>query len=63
MEEIQTHIESSKFESGDLELTQIQKLTGDAQIIFVLLLSLARQSREIAETMWFGQPQTSSITP
>jgi hypothetical protein len=50
VEEIQTHIESSKFESGDLEVTQIQKLTGDAQIIFILLLSLARQSREITQS-------------
>jgi hypothetical protein len=50
VQEIQTHIESSKFESGDLEVTQIQKLTGDAQTIFILLLSLARQSREIAQS-------------
>ena len=50
VEEIQTHIESSKFETGDLEVTQIQKLTGDAQTIFILLLSLARQSREIAQS-------------
>src|SRR4029434_9591930 len=50
VEEIQTHIESSKFESGDLEVTQIQKLPGDAQIIFILLLSLARQSREITQS-------------
>ena len=50
VEEIQGHIESSKFESGDLEVTEIQKLTGDAQIIFILLLSLARQSRDIAQS-------------
>ena len=50
VEEIQTHIESSKFESGDLEITQIQKLTGDAQTIFILILSLARQSREMAQS-------------
>ena len=43
VEDIQGLIESSKFEPGDLELTQIQKLTGHAQTIFVLLLSLARQ--------------------
>ena len=29
-------------------LTEIQNVTGDAQIIFVLLLSLARQSRDLA---------------
>ena len=40
----------SKFESGDLEITQIQKLTGDAQTIFILLLSLARQSREMVQS-------------
>ena len=48
VEEIQGLIESSKFESGDLELDEIQKRTGDAQIVFVLLLSLARQSRDTA---------------
>src|SRR4029434_5393047 len=30
------------------ELDEIQKRTGDAQIVFVLLLSLARQSRDFA---------------
>ena len=40
-------IESSKFESGDLEVDEIQKRIGDAQLVFVLLLSLARQSRDI----------------
>jgi multidrug resistance protein MdtO len=48
VQEIQTLIESSKFESGALELDEIQKRTGDAQIVFVLLLSLARQSRDFA---------------
>ena len=48
IQEIQTLIESSKFESGALELDEIQKRTGDAQIVFVLLLSLARQSRDTA---------------
>ena len=48
VQEIQTLIESSKFESGALELDEIQKRTGDAQIVFVLLLSLARQSRDTA---------------
>jgi multidrug resistance protein MdtO len=46
VEDIQTLIESSKFESGDLDIDDIQKRTGDGQLIFVLLLSLARQSRD-----------------
>jgi hypothetical protein len=44
IEDMQSLIESSKFESGDLQVDAIQKCTGDGQIIFVLLLSLARQS-------------------
>ena len=43
-------IESSKFESGDLKVSEIQNVLGDAQIIFILLLSLARQSRDIAQS-------------
>ena len=43
-------IESSKFESGDLDLDEIQKRTADGQLVFVLLLSLARQSRDIAQS-------------
>ena len=39
-------IESSKFESGNLEVDEIQKRTGDGQLVFILLLSLARQSRD-----------------
>ena len=50
VEDIQGLIESSKFESGDLELDEIQKRTGDGQLVFVLLLSLARQSREISQS-------------
>jgi multidrug resistance protein MdtO len=46
VEDIQTLIESSKFESGDLDIDDIQKRTGDGQLIFILLLSLARQSRD-----------------
>jgi multidrug resistance protein MdtO len=46
VEEVQILIESSKFESGDLQVDAIQKFTGDGQLIFVLLLSLARQSRD-----------------
>ena len=43
-------IESSKFESGDLKVSEIQNVLCDAQIIFILLLSLARQSRDIAQS-------------
>jgi hypothetical protein len=49
VEEVQGLIESSKFEAGDFKLSEIQKLTGDAQIIFVLLLSLARQGRDVTQ--------------
>ena len=48
VQEIQTLIESSKFESGALEVDEIQKRTGDGQLVFILLLSLARQSRDTA---------------
>jgi multidrug resistance protein MdtO len=47
VENIQGLIESSKFELGAFKLSEIQKLTGEAQIIFILLLSLARQRREV----------------
>jgi multidrug resistance protein MdtO len=50
VEDIQTLIESSKFESGDLQVDAIQKCTGEGQLIILLLLSLARQSRDIAQT-------------
>jgi len=43
VEKVQELIESSKFELGASNLNEIQKLTGNAQIIFILLLSLARQ--------------------
>ena len=46
VQDVQGLIESSKFESGDFKPDAIQKLTGDAQIVFVLLLSLARQSHD-----------------
>jgi multidrug resistance protein MdtO len=46
VQDAQGLIESSKFELGDFKLDAIQKLTADAQIVFVLLLSLARQSRD-----------------
>jgi len=43
VENIQQLIESSKFELGDFKIDAAQKFTADAQIVFVLLLSLARQ--------------------
>jgi len=46
--DVQGLIESSKFELGTLKLSEIQKFTGDAQIIFILLLSLERQRNDIA---------------
>ena len=49
VEDIQGLIESSKFELGAFKLSEIQKLTGDAQIIFVLLLSLARERHEVTQ--------------
>ena len=48
VEDTQGLIESSKFESGDLDVDEIQKRIGDGQLVFVLLLSLARQSRDIS---------------
>ncbi|MGO9374482.1 MAG: hypothetical protein ACLQBD_20620 [Syntrophobacteraceae bacterium] len=47
VEDIQGLIESSKFELGAFNLSEIQKLTGEAQIIFILLLTLARQRRDV----------------
>jgi hypothetical protein len=47
VEEIQGHIESSKFEPDDFRISEIQQITGDAQIVFILMLSLARQRYEL----------------
>jgi len=47
VEDVQGLIESSKFELGAFKLSEIQKFTGDAQIIFILLLSLARQRGDV----------------
>src|SRR5262249_42274154 len=47
VEEVQGLIESSKFELGDFNPSEIQKLAGDVQIIFILLLSLARQRHDL----------------
>ena len=47
-----------------MEVDEIQKLTGDGQLVFVLLLSLARQSRDIARLPdRFGRRRSISITP
>jgi multidrug resistance protein MdtO len=47
VEEVQGLIESSKFELGAFKLSEIQKHTGDAQIVFILLLALARERQEL----------------
>jgi multidrug resistance protein MdtO len=47
VEELQGLIEASKFESGDLDIDQIQKRIGEGQLVFVLLLSLARQAPDL----------------
>ena len=47
MEDIQGLIESSKFELDAFKLSEIQKFVGDAQIIFILLLTLAHQRRDV----------------
>ena len=49
VQDVQELIESSKFELVSLKVSEIQKLTGEAQIIFILLLSLARQRREVTD--------------
>jgi len=48
VEDLQELIESSKFELGVLGLDDIQKAAGDTQIIFILLLSLARERHDVA---------------
>jgi hypothetical protein len=42
MEEVQMLIESSKFERDAMDLDALQRRTGDAQVVFVLLLALSR---------------------
>jgi multidrug resistance protein MdtO len=49
VEDAQRLIESSKFETGDLDVDEIQKRIGEGQLVFVLLLSLARRGQDIAE--------------
>jgi hypothetical protein len=47
--DVQGLIESSKFELGAVDLDALQKHAGDAQIVFVLLLSLARQKHDVTQ--------------
>jgi len=44
LEDVQLLIESSKFERDAMDLAALQRRTGDAQIVFVLLLALARHA-------------------
>jgi hypothetical protein len=44
MEDVQSLIESSKFERDAMDLDTLQRRTGDAQVVFVLLLALARHA-------------------
>jgi multidrug resistance protein MdtO len=46
VEDVQTLIESSKFERDAMDLDALQRRTGDAQVVFVLLLALARHAPE-----------------
>ena len=43
-------IESSKFEWGDLKVSESQNVLCDAQIIFILLLSLAHQKHDLTHS-------------
>jgi multidrug resistance protein MdtO len=49
--EVQAHIESSKFEPHELDVGALEKKTADAQIVFVLLLTLARHQRGLSEAI------------
>ncbi|MGA8044265.1 MAG: FUSC family protein, partial [Terracidiphilus sp.] len=49
VEEIQSLIESSKFESNAANISLIQKHIGDAQIVFTLLIALVRQRRDVTQ--------------
>lgn len=50
VQNLQGLIESSKFEFGNVKPYEIEKLTGEAQIIFILLLTLARHSHSAVHT-------------
>jgi len=47
--DVQGFIESSKFEAGATTVEVIQQLTGDAQMVFLLLLAIARDEGELSE--------------
>ena len=47
--DVQGFIESSKFEPGATADEVIQQLTGDAQVVFLLLLAIARDEGELSE--------------
>jgi multidrug resistance protein MdtO len=47
--DVQGFIESSKFEPGATTDEVIQQLTGDAQVVFLLLLAIARDEGELSE--------------
>ncbi len=49
VEEIQSLIESSKFESNTANISLIQKHIGDAQIVFTLLIALIRQRQAVTQ--------------
>ena len=49
VEEIQSLIESSKFESNTANINLIQKHIGDAQIVFTLLIALIRQRQQVTQ--------------
>jgi hypothetical protein len=61
VEDIQELIESSKFELGDFNLREIQQRTGNAQIIFILLLSSRARGAMSRHSLGFGQPWSNSI--
>jgi multidrug resistance protein MdtO len=46
--EVQALIESTKFERHELDIAALESKTADAQVVFVLLLTLARQRRDPA---------------
>jgi len=49
VEEIQSLIESSKFESNTVKVNEVQKHIGDAQIVFTLLIALVRQRQDVTQ--------------
>jgi hypothetical protein len=49
VEEIQSLIDSSKFESNSVDISKVQKHIGDAQIVFTLLIALVRQRQDVKQ--------------